>query len=482
MANLSKVNVLGTEYDLKDASARSNFANLLGSHALEALGTAAWQNVVGTMTGDGIANAATVKNYVDTQVSTIHNFDVVIYTTLPTADEAHMYILGLVADASSEAGSYLEYIVVRSGSVGSYTYAWEQIGSTKTDLSDYVKKTTTIAGVDLQDNITNAEMQNALGLKTLAHKSSAEVTYAKADGISIDSYTPEGTVSLNNLKQTSTAAVLTKGNYTPAGSITGSAIDGGSIEVTLKNATAQSSAALAFEGYTPTGNITFSGKEMNVHKTSANIKPVTSVGTMTTLDLTKFNGGAAATWTGANYVAPSLGAASNASFANEGIVASVDGTNETLVFGNANTAKALTAQGTFSAGSVDFGTFNGGSAASLGAGFYNAGSVPQLGSEVSFLNAVDVALNDSFAASFVGDENNIKLTSAKYYQQAIDNATFTGNAATLGFSGTLAQNILVTGVSYDKATANGATFTGNAGTLTGNVLTNANTVAVNFAD
>ncbi len=48
--------------------------------------------------------------------------------------------------------------------VGYYKLA--QLETQKVDLTNYVEKTTTIAGVDLQDNITVAEMQNALSDST----------------------------------------------------------------------------------------------------------------------------------------------------------------------------------------------------------------------------------------------------------------------------------------------------------------------------
>ena len=42
-----------------------------------------------------------------------------------------------------------------------------KLETTKVDLSGYVEKTTTIAGIDLQDNITTSELKTALGVSTL---------------------------------------------------------------------------------------------------------------------------------------------------------------------------------------------------------------------------------------------------------------------------------------------------------------------------
>ena len=55
MANgvLSKIKVNNAIYDLKDAAARTDLGTLVGSHAVQALGTAAWLNSVGTVAEGG---------------------------------------------------------------------------------------------------------------------------------------------------------------------------------------------------------------------------------------------------------------------------------------------------------------------------------------------------------------------------------------------------------------------------------------------
>ena len=77
-------------------------------------------------------------------------------------------------------------------------------------------------------------------------------------------------------------------------------------------------------------------------------------------------------------VAPSLGEATTGNFATEGETSSYDETEETLTFSDATTSAAVTAQGTFSAGSAATlatssavtaqGTFSAGSAATLATG------------------------------------------------------------------------------------------------------------------
>jgi len=65
---------------------------------------------------------------------------------------------------------------------------------------------------------------------------------------------------------------------------------------------------------------------------------------------------------------PSLGEATTSQFATEGVIATYNESNETLTFSAANKSNAVTAQGSFSAGTLpskDADTFNAGSAATF---------------------------------------------------------------------------------------------------------------------
>ena len=91
-----------------------------------------------------------VKSYIDAAIQTIHNFDVVVYddiSDLPAASADTMYKLALVGGQSPQAGSYIEYITLRQGVDPSYTYTWEQIGSTEISLDGVLYQTATVAGV-----------------------------------------------------------------------------------------------------------------------------------------------------------------------------------------------------------------------------------------------------------------------------------------------------------------------------------------------
>lgn len=440
---LSKITIGGVTYDLKDASARSNFATLLGEHALTALGNAAWGTITSNASlqnqGTALPTEGAVKDYVDAAVASIPDFDVVIDSADPStgepatqASEETFHKIYLVP-ATGSAGAYAEYITIRSGEAGSYSYAWEKIGTTEVDLADYVKKTTTIAGVDLQDNITQGELQVALNLGSMAYTNTASGT---VNGVTINGQTatgtPEGTITVNDFVQTSTAADLTTADYTPAGNVS----------VVLNNTAVLSGVATA-------GTLPSMGEDVFVKPTfvegnfSAGSLPSKAAdtftqGTLPSKEADTFDAG----------TLPSLGTATTSVFATEGIVATANAETETLTFTAAGNASAVTAQGTFSAGSLPSfteGSFSQGTLPTFVEGAFSAGTLPS--------KEADTFTQGSF-------------TQGEFTPGAMPtftNATVGVQSAT--FSGTTQEDILVTGVSYDKATANGATFAGNAATF-----------------
>lgn len=529
MADISKIKLAnGTTIDIKDAQGRADMTTILGGHALEALGAAAWKAVAANISDTGLIDAATVKSYVDSQVGQIHSFDVVIDadgtaggpSVVASADT--MYKIYMVADAQASAGTYIEWITIRSGAEGSYTYAWEKIGSTKTDLSGYVSNTVTIAGIQLNKDISVADLQKALTLGAMAY---ADKASGSGSIETVDSITMKPVTVAGNAAVTSKAAdaTLTKANYTPAGKVTGSAISGGSIAVTLKDSATKTEADLGTTTYTPAGTIAAKeGGSFSALKT-ATLGEVETGGvlvegtvsapaiTLTSEEATVATGltggkvasftegaftpaaiqdgfytvGKAATWTGADYTAPTMGEASKAKFASEGIVADVGSGDdaETLIFSAAGTADAVTAQGAFDAGNVNFGTFNGGSATVIDTTKFSGGSKAADTFVANELQSVTTGkVNNVSAAAlandpvFTGKRYSVSTTSdtalkdvaftatnsativnkVEYVKPEIDAATFSGTAANLGFAGTEVVDALVTGVSYDKADATAA--------------------------
>lgn len=336
MAVLSKIKIGDTVYDLKDSTSREELVALLGDHAVESLGSAAWLNADNSVTdgASGVATTSAVKAYVDAQVGAIPGFDVVIDTwntskdapaTTASADTFHK--IYMVEDANASAGNYIEFITIRSGSEGNYTYAWEKIGSTKADLTGYVTKETTVAGIKLDHNITAAELEasTALNLGDLAHKDSAEGTVA---GQTISGVKATGSVSGTAAITLTSTDISSSGSYTPDGEV--------SISITK---TIEENKGLQIEG-------TISKPDITVKEEStAVIKQLTSVGTVASL-------------TEGSYTAPTLANATTSTFAKEGVTASIDATDsEMLVIATASTASAVTEQGKFDAGKVEFGKF-----------------------------------------------------------------------------------------------------------------------------
>ena len=341
---LSIFNVGGVDYNLKDAAATDKLGKLIGTHAVEALGAAAWKAVAANISGEGLVDASVVKAYVDSQVGTIHNFDVVIDAAgtaagpSVTASANTMYKIYLVPDTNAEAGSYIEYITIKSGE----TYKWEAIGSTRTSLDGYVEKTQKIAGLTLNTDISTEALQSALGLKAFAYaaKGTATVAAKTVKGVKA---TGKSTGSLTGAMAYTATEISSTGKVTAAGSVTGSAISGGSIAVTLKDAEAATAATVTAEAYKPAGSVTsnFVADAKNgvaiagtVSKPTATVTPATA-----TVQEMKTPGTAYSITEGSVEKA----ADAKRAFATEGVVASVTG--ETLTFVSAGTAQAVTASG-----------------------------------------------------------------------------------------------------------------------------------------
>ena len=403
---LKQIKIGGNTYFIKDAAARA----ILDTYT--ALPTYTPTTDIGA-TGNTVATTETIKRYVDAQVGAIHKFDVTIYEELPAASADTMYILGLVADASAEAGTYLEYITIRNGSKGNYTYAWEQIGSTKTDLTDYVKKATKVAGIALNHDITVEELSaaSALNLKALSHKDSATGTVSTVDSAKV-SFTPAGSVTVT----TTSTPLASEGEYTPAGTVTGTATPAGNVAVSVTNES--TAATLTTADYTPAGTV-------SVSLSNATFNAVKSVGTKAS-----FKEGA--------FTPATLEYNNDNSFATEGVTATVDTAAESL---------ELTVASKVSASVIT--SFNGGSKA---ADTFTPNETAQV-------QETTVGVQ---SAGFTGTKvENALVTGVSYSKASGATATFTGTTSdiTANFVGT-AATISVSG-SYDKANAN-ATFTGTA--------------------
>lgn len=287
---------------------------------------------------------------------------------------------------------------------------WVELG----DEGLHVVKTTEIAGIQIQDGISVEALANALSNQLKSSLKLGALAYADTASGSgkvetIDSIELNNLTVAGNAKVTSSDATVTSsGEYTPTGKIT---INGN----VVSGATFGATSAEDQDGIQITGTVS---------------KPAITV-TPTAKEITHevvADKGTIATWTGATYTAPTLGAASAAKFATNGVVANIaENDSEMLVFTTAAQSDALTAQGTFSAGSVDFGTFNGGSMPT-----YKTFKETVLGSVTAELSS---------APQFTGDKFKVSTSSAANGLTA----DFVGTQATLSVSGT-----------YQKADANAA--------------------------
>lgn len=186
------------------------------------------------------------KAYIDSIADL--GFDVVVLSEEPDANESNYNTyknnIILVKDNTSETGSYVEYVMTRSGSSGSYTYAVERIGTTSTDLSDYAKKgvatsgpsTTNTSSTDLGTKTTTAALANSTGTvditgikyqkssaateKTGSSTATTNTGYGGGVTISGDSFTFTGAdKSVSVAISAGTDTAVSAHEYTPAGTV-----------------------------------------------------------------------------------------------------------------------------------------------------------------------------------------------------------------------------------------------------------------------
>lgn len=393
---LSKIEIGGQVYNLKDAYAREQIAQIIEDAKKHMVYTDIYANDVAVKAAIEAGDKA-VKDYVDAQVGAINKFDVKVLTdgqALPTAGADTMYVLYLKPETDSASGAYVEWITIRSGEEGAYTYTWEAIGSTKMDVTGfvtsealddrlklYVPRAQTIAGIDQQDAITKEELKAALAYGKLADKDSAEGTVA-GQTISGVKATGKSTGSITVELEESEHAMNSTGKYTPVGNVKGNVVVAShDVPVALSHST--ENATLTKGDYTPAGNITVTMAENNLNS-------ITGVGTQASFTEGKF--------TPASIEKEDV----TANYATAGLVGEVK--DETLTF----TAAAIAA---ITATKVN--SFNGGSKE---ADSFTANSLP------------------TYEAKTVGAE--------------------------AAFTGTKAENLIVTGVSYSKATEGTGTCEG----------------------
>ena len=376
---ISKLKIGEQNYYLKDAEARE---------VLALLGTAAKKDVAAGVSAEeqGLVTGAQVQAAIAGISGSMH------FRGVFTSKE----------EVTNPAAGDVIIIGVKEYVYGGEPAAWHELG----DESIYALKTVTIGTQNLSANISLDTLAHDMGLGKLAKKDSATGTVA---GQTISGLKAKGNTAGSiavELTQTSTAATLTKSDYTPSGDVAGTVVANGTVSI----------AKDAENGTQISGSV--SAPTVTVTPSTDTIKKVTSVGTLPTKAADTFtpNGddiftqGSKASWS-----------------------ANVDEASETLSF-------SFTAN--------DLPTFTQGAKASYTEGTFNAGTLPELAAAgttvvtgiTSATASAPVFTGDKFAASFTGASADIT-------------ATFTGD-----------KTSVVSGVNYDKATvdAEKTKFTGAA--------------------
>ena len=489
MAYLKKVKVGSVVYDLADAGSRNALMQLLGlttdaqldAWTGNALGTAAWASTTTTVTSTAyLPTASAVKDYVDSQIGTINKFDVVVSTDASNTPQDVVWHSGdtpitgeLVASADTMYKLYLvpadntgtknvkdEYITIRTGTSPNYSYSWEKIGSTETDLSGYVEKTTPIAGLSINTGITSASLSSALGLKALAFKSTAAGTL-NTSATFTGSYTPAGTINVTLKDATaSTAADVGTIAYTPSGTISISSLTNYVTGASLSKNTG----GVQIEG-------TIGNNFSEIYITTATVGHIVNNEADPTANPSKIvydTSWSANPFTAATCSFPTLtsaGTQTTGSFVSQGVVATVD-SSECLHISAVTPTAALTGVKTYS---LTGGSFTGGgfdssklviskvnvSFGSVVTGFNDPGAgtdvtnfyAPTDTPSITFTGAKYLvpltSTTKGVTGTFSGSASTIAGPNVYYHKQAINTQTFSGTAATISTSGTVTSTITV---------------------------------------
>lgn len=219
---------------------------------------------------------------------------------------------------------------------------------------------------------------------------------------------------------TTSPIVISGENHTPAN---GDVVIYGELELVWSGSKWQelgstgSIKALAFKDsasadYTPAGTnnasaVSFTGTATGNFVTgidTAAVAPSFTEGAFSAGTLPSFEEGAFSAGT-----LPSLGAATTGSFATNGVTASYDNASETLTFAAASTASAVTAQGTFSAGTLPSkaaDTFSAGTLPSKAADSFSAGSAATFSTSAAI---TDLGTATAAAQTFTGTQATITV-------------------------------------------------------------------------
>ena len=278
---LKKITVGSDIYFLKDADLRK---------IVEGFGDSVYKDVAVELTEDGakLPTEGAVAKYVKEKVASLEgamHFAGIV--TRATPDQSD-----LDAIAAKVADPKPGDVVVMKDNSKEYIYqgeAWEELGDQVIYLTiakaaqTYVAKTTTIAGIDLQDNITAEELEapSALNLKALSHKDSASGTVEVFDKIADMTVAKAGEYTLTG----DTVAVPKSYNaldVTPAGAV--AVTQDTNAAATYEKTKSVTIAATAADethaaNYTPAGTVALPALTASVDLKTTDVATVTDKGT-----------------------------------------------------------------------------------------------------------------------------------------------------------------------------------------------------------
>ena len=140
---------------------------------------------IGTTDDDLLVTNNAVISYVAQEIAKLGKLELRVVTELVTPGEDTLGAIYLVSKGPEKTG-YTEYITVKGGTEASPTYAWEEIGDTDVDLSNYYTKTE----VDNKLNNKIAFDEIKVGDKSAkAVSGKTALTIEQGDGIIIETKT-----------------------------------------------------------------------------------------------------------------------------------------------------------------------------------------------------------------------------------------------------------------------------------------------------
>ena len=271
---ISKLTIGDQTYYLKDAEARELLATL---------GNAAKKDVAAGVSAEeqGLVTGAQVQAAIAGIAGSMHFRGVVTaFTDITDPVAGDVIIIGVK-----------EYVY------GGEPATWHELG----DESIYALKTITIGTQNLSANINLDTLATDMGLGALSKKDSATGTVA---GQTITGLKAKGNAAGSievGLIQTATDATLTKSDYTPAGTVTGTATAAGTLPELAETATDVVTGITSATATAPvfTGDkfaATFAGNEVDVNATFTGTKTQVVTGVSydkagVDTDKTKFTGG-----------------------------------------------------------------------------------------------------------------------------------------------------------------------------------------------